>query len=219
MRSWPVGNLHRCRLAVCWIASRRPPRADGWRAGPRALTCACQRSASVSCRADFASRTVPETNREAYISAQQPTPSPQAWFPGPHEHPRRACSAEVPPRQGPGSSVRLIARIREREAFVRLRRNGSRLRIEPLWCSYVPDPHVMPPQVAFAIGRPVGSAVRRNRVRRRMRAILSDSEVPPGLLLIGASPPVGELTYDELRKKVHQLVCLLSAPSTRTKQP
>ena len=68
----------------------------------------------------------------------------------------------------------------------------------------------MPPQVAFAIGRPVGSAVRRNLVRRRIRAILGESEVPPGVLLIGASPRVGELTYDELRKKVHQLVSRLA---------
>lgn len=107
----------------------------------------------------------------------------------------------------------MIGRIRERETFVRLRRDGSQLRIEPLWCSYLPDPHVMPPQVAFAIGRPVGSAVRRNRVRRRIRAILSDSDVPPGVLLIGASSRVGELTYDELRNKVHQLVALLATKS------
>lgn len=72
----------------------------------------------------------------------------------------------------------------------------------------------MPPQVAFAIGRPVGSAVRRNRVRRRIRAILSDSEVPPGVLLIGASPRVGELTYDELCNKVHQLVALLATEAS-----
>ena len=72
----------------------------------------------------------------------------------------------------------------------------------------------MPPQVAFAIGRPVGSAVRRNRVRRRIRAILSDSKVPPGVLLIGASPRVGELTYDELRNKVHQLVALLATEAS-----
>ena len=107
----------------------------------------------------------------------------------------------------------MIDTIREREAFIRLRREGSRHRIEPLWCSYVPDSHLTPPKVAFAIGRSVGSAVKRNRVRRRIRAILSDSEVPPGLLLIGATPAAVELTFDELRTTVASLLVRLTPPT------
>jgi len=34
----------------------------------------------------------------------------------------------------------LIDRIRERDGFVRLRQEGKRTRIDPLWCSSVPDP-------------------------------------------------------------------------------
>ena len=112
--------------------------------------------------------------------------------------PRGPRGAEVPSRQGPHPSVGLIDRIRERDAFLRLRRDGVRVRIDPLWCSFVPDSEVVPPQVAFAIGRATGSAVQRNRLRRRLRALLHDCDVPPGLLLIGATSRANEHTFDEL---------------------
>ena len=100
----------------------------------------------------------------------------------------------------------MIAKIHERDAFVRLRRDGSRSQIGSLWCSSLLDSNVTPPQVAFAIGRPVGPAVQRNRVRRRLRAILSDAAVPPGLFLFGVTPRIVELSFDELLQLVHQLL-------------
>lgn len=144
--------------------------------------------------------------REAYVPAQQPSPSPQAWVPGADEHPRRPRGPEVPSRQGPRPPVSLIDRVREREAFVRLRRDGRRVRADPLWCSFVPDPELVPPQVAFAIGRAVGPAVRRNRLRRQLRALLASSDVPPGLYLIGARSRACELTFAQLRRVLTALL-------------
>jgi ribonuclease P protein component len=100
----------------------------------------------------------------------------------------------------------LIDRVREREAFVRLRRDGVRVRADSLWCSFVLDPDLAPPQVAFAIGRAVGPAVSRNRVRRRLRAVLANSDVPPGLYLVGARTPVCEHTFAELERSVAELL-------------
>lgn len=100
----------------------------------------------------------------------------------------------------------MISGIRERTGFVRLRRHGVRLRNGPLWCSYVHDPAVIPPQVAFAIGRAVGPAVTRNRVRRRLKAILSHADVPSGLFLVGATVQVNELTFDQLRMNMLGLI-------------
>lgn len=80
------------------------------------------------------------------------------------------------------------------------------MRIDPLWCTYVLDPEVAPPRVAFAIGRAVGSAVRRNRLRRRLRAVLAASDVPPGLFLVGARAPACERTSDELRTTVEAML-------------
>jgi ribonuclease P protein component len=104
----------------------------------------------------------------------------------------------------------LIDRIRERDDFVRLRREGTRVRIEPLWCSFVPDPDLVPPRVAFAIGRASGSAVHRNRLRRRLRALLRDRPLPGGLYLIGTSAGGTELTFVELTARIDRLVRLVT---------
>ena len=145
-------------------------------------------------------------SREAYLSAQPAPPSPQARLPCAYEHPRRSCGAEVTPGQGPGPTFGLIDRVRERDAFVRLRRDGVRVRTDPLWCSFVLDPDLAPPQVAFAIGRAVGSAVSRNRLRRRLRAVLANSDVPPGLYLIGARVPACEHTFVEIERATASLM-------------
>lgn len=153
--------------------------------------------------------------REAYLSTKQSPTSAQAWFSRPHEHSRWPSRSEVSPCQGPGSPVRLIDRVRERDTFIRLRREGTRVRIDPLWCSSVPDPNVSPPRVAFAIGRAVGPAVTRNRLRRRLRALLANSDVPPGIYLFGASERACELTFDELSQ---QLTQLMTAVAIRVQQ-
>lgn len=72
-----------------------------------------------------------------------------------------------------------------------------------------------PPRVAFAIGRPVGSAVVRNRVRRRLRAALAAS---PELLrsgcsyLVAARPAAATLSCDDLTTTLR--ACLRAAGST-----
>jgi ribonuclease P protein component len=112
----------------------------------------------------------------------------------------------------------LIWRIRERDAFVRLGRDGTRIRTSSLWCTYLPDPDATPPRVAFAIGRAIGSATTRNRLRRRIKALLSETStsttptpttaapMPPGWYLIGARPSAVELTFDQLRAELTQLL-------------
>ena len=105
----------------------------------------------------------------------------------------------------------MIDRIRHRDAFTRLRREGIRVRVDSLWCSFVPDSGVVPPRVAFAIGRATGSAVQRNRLRRRLRAILSTCDVPGGLLLIGADRAAIEHSFAQLQRSVEELLQTLSA--------
>jgi ribonuclease P protein component len=106
----------------------------------------------------------------------------------------------------------LIDPIRDRESFVRLRREGRRVRIDPLWCSFVLIPDLDRPQVAFAIGRAVGPAVVRNRLRRRLRAILGSSVVPPGLYLVGVSRPIPEHTFAELAAVTQSLLDRVAPP-------
>jgi ribonuclease P protein component len=102
----------------------------------------------------------------------------------------------------------LIDRIRGRDAFQRLTDNGTRVRRSSLWCTWCPDPSTTTTSVAFSLGRALGPAVTRNRLRRRLRAILLESQttLPGGLLLIGAYPPAVELTFDQLRSTLDHLL-------------
>jgi ribonuclease P protein component len=118
----------------------------------------------------------------------------------------------------------LIWRIRDRDAFVRLGRDGTRIRTSSLWCTFLPDPDATPPRVAFAIGRAIGSATTRNRVRRRIKALLRDTTtgvtpnsattpamvLPPGWYLFGARPSAIELTFDQLRAELAELLLKLN---------
>jgi ribonuclease P protein component len=117
----------------------------------------------------------------------------------------------------------VIWRIRERSAFERLRREGVRIRPlttsptvgeahrrRSLWCSYLPDTDSTPPRVAFAIGRKVGPAVVRNRLRRQIRAVLNEQQqldhLTAGSYLFGAHPSVADLAFGELRDEVLELL-------------
>ncbi len=73
--------------------------------------------------------------------------------------------------------------------------------------------------VAYAIGRACGPAVVRNRLRRRMRAIVRDFDrmetLPPGALMIGANPASVELTFEELRTELTQLLRRLPSDGSK----
>jgi len=58
-----------------------------------------------------------------------------------------------------------------------------------------------PPRVAYAVGRRVGGAVARNRVRRRLRAVVAAEAAalaPDHVYLVGAGPAAAKTPYREL---------------------
>jgi ribonuclease P protein component len=105
----------------------------------------------------------------------------------------------------------LIWRIRERSAFTRLAREGRRTRAGVLWCTYLLDPVAAPPRVAYALGRAIGPAVVRNRLRRQLRVMLDDASLPPGLYLIGAQPSAAHRSASELAFDLSRLVASVGA--------
>jgi len=107
----------------------------------------------------------------------------------------------------------LIRPVCDRDSFTRLRRDGVRVRSGAMWCSFVADARVSPPQVAFAIGRAVGPAVTRNQLRRRLRVILGALDVPNGLYLFGGRPSMSELTFAEL--EIRAAALLVAAQHSR----
>lgn len=58
--------------------------------------------------------------------------------------------------------------------------------------------------VAFAIGRRTGTAVVRNRVRRRLRAALEEmaraEQVPGGIAIVSAGPAVATASFAAVRR-------------------
>ena len=85
-----------------------------------------------------------------------------------------------------------------------------RIHSTSLWCNFLSDPVTTPSRAAFAIGRAYGSAVARNRLRRRMRELLAARQrtdpLPPGYLLIGVRVGAVELTFDQLRMELGSLL-------------
>jgi ribonuclease P protein component len=125
----------------------------------------------------------------------------------------------------------LIWRIRERAAFRRLTADGRRTRSGALWCTYLIDHDgpdrsgldhcerdrpASPPHVAFAFGRALGPAVVRNLVRRRLRMLLAEAPLPPGLYLFGGTPAIVERSFDALRQDVTNIARSISEQAMRT---
>ena len=100
-----------------------------------------------------------------------------------------------------------IWRLSDPAAFARLRSTRRRARAGALWLAWTPpeDPSC-PPRVAFAIGRRVGGAVVRNRLRRRLRAALGAGGLPAGDYLVGATPAAAAATWDELNGLVGAMI-------------
>jgi len=103
-------------------------------------------------------------------------------------------------------------RLRGRDSFGRLFREGSAVRRGPILVRYRPvERGAVPVVVGFVTGRKLGSAVRRNRARRRMREAYRlerarfESRVPEligvELLVIWGGTPEGawRTPFEELR--------------------
>jgi ribonuclease P protein component len=145
---------------------------------------------------------------EAHLSAQQSSPEGEARLPGAHEHPRRPCRPEGPAGQGTDSAVGLIARVHGRRWFERFRTEGRRVSAGDLWCVVVTEPGAEQPHVAYAIGRTVGPAVVRNRIRRRLRVLVHRHAalLAPGYYLIGARPAVASRSFEELNDMMQRVL-------------
>ena len=62
--------------------------------------------------------------------------------------------------------------------------------------------------MAFTIGRRVGPAVVRNRLRRRLRMLMRQAapHLRPGAYMIGASPEATSLSFSELEDLVSRII-------------
>jgi ribonuclease P protein component len=91
--------------------------------------------------------------------------------------------------------------IRSHRTFAALRRTPHRGRSGPIAVSFVEQPCWSRTEIAFAINRRVGNAVVRNRLRRRLRAIMGEhvAGLPTGAYVISTGPEGPGLTFEELK--------------------
>ena len=96
-----------------------------------------------------------------------------------------------------------------------LRARGIRVRRGPFALTYLAEDGSGGTRVAYAITKRVGGAVERNRLRRRLRAVLADlardepGSVPAGVLLVSAGPEASGRGPEELRNDVKRLLAAL----------
>lgn len=120
----------------------------------------------------------------------------------------RAGRAARPPGQGPASALGLIppdtrlgrppGPVRGRRAFEDLRRSGRTGRSGPISVTYLEPQTTSGPQMAFAIRRTAGTAVERNRLRRRLRAIATATPLRPGTYLVRPTDRAIRMNFSQL---------------------
>lgn len=92
-------------------------------------------------------------------------------------------------------------RVSTRRQFAEFATPTGRGQSGPLRIVFVERSSQASCDVAYAISRKVGNAVVRNRIRRRLRAVM-DGFVPAprsGLFLIKCGNGTGQLSYDEIQ--------------------
>ena len=104
-------------------------------------------------------------------------------------------------------------RVTQRSTFAALRHDGHRARRGPLtvtWLAPTSGDLEAPPRVAFAIGRSVGGAVVRNRIRRRLRSAMAEVQrargLPAGSYLLSGDARLATLPWSDLVALTNELV-------------
>jgi ribonuclease P protein component len=103
--------------------------------------------------------------------------------------------------------------IRDRATFDVLRRTGRRSRRGPVTVTFAAVGEHPVPRVAYAVGKRVGGAVVRNRLRRRLRSVTAGATLRPGAYLVSAGPEATGLSYEDL--KAHVTAAMTSASQDR----
>ena len=111
----------------------------------------------------------------------------------------------------------MIEGLADRRTFARLRSDGFTVNARHLRARHLPaDSADAPVRVAYAIPRRVGTAVCRNRIRRRIRGVLDECAaqrrgLPAGATLFIVGRAVADLDTDRLRSEVRDVLAAIDA--------
>jgi ribonuclease P protein component len=155
---------------------------------------------------------------EATVSAEQPASGQATRLSAPDVDASRPGHSPGTARQGPSSPVGLIWRVRDRatlrsvRATLRVRRGALSVRYLPPASADPGEPgrvqagSAQPPRVAFGIGRGVGTAVVRKRLRRQLREVLRLAPPPAGVFLVDATPDARALSFPALASTLAEAI-------------
>ncbi|MCY4258190.1 MAG: ribonuclease P protein component [bacterium] len=107
-----------------------------------------------------------------------------------------------------------------RFAYSQLRASGSRIACGVVWIQYLLEPDMQVAQIGYALPRRLGPAVVRNKIRRRLRHIVTDIDktMPEGLMggcyLIGVRRGIHETHYEDLRMSVNDCFSAIERSSS-----
>jgi ribonuclease P protein component len=138
--------------------------------------------------------------REAHVPTEHPAAEEAPRVPSPYAHQRRSRRGQSPAPAGPHPAVGLIGRVHGRAAFASLARAPRHAR-RSIAVRCVSGGDAAPPRVAYGVGRAVGGAVTRNRVRRRLRAAVRECQrqlAPGGSYLVTAGPEALRMPFAQL---------------------
>ncbi len=99
--------------------------------------------------------------------------------------------------------------VRGRRSFEQLRVEGVTARARLLSVRAVRGQNEL--RVSYAIGRHVGPAVVRNRVRRRLRSLVAERHLPDGEYLLAAQAGAVTASYVGLARELDDVLAKLEA--------
>jgi ribonuclease P protein component len=126
-------------------------------------------------------------NEQENISAEHDAPQAHPWLPHPHEDQERSGHHPPPPRQGSQEIGRLgfsrSNRLLKRSDFLACYDRGRRLHTTHFTIFVRPRPEGGTWRLGLAVTKKIGSAVRRNRVKRVLREFfrLNQTDMPPAV--------------------------------------
>jgi ribonuclease P protein component len=144
--------------------------------------------------------------REAHVPTEHQTTQEASRLPVAHAHPRRPGRDQGPSPARPHAPLGLIRPVRGRATFAALARAKRHAR-NAIAVRSVPGRTDTAPRVAYGVGRAVGGAVERNRVRRRLRAAVAECEpdlVPGAAYLVSADREVLTMPFVQLVDTLRQ---------------
>jgi RNase P protein component len=157
-----------------------------------------------------------EILHEAHLSTEQSQASDEARIPGPQGNPWWPGGTPFSPAQGPSQAECVTASVTRRSTFAALSRSGDRARHGVVRLRHLAVDHPdmqpgTPVAVSFAFSRRFGSAVDRNRAKRRLRAAFVDAggSEHRGSILMSGTRELLDRSYGALVDDVRQCLELV----------